>query len=116
MILGNKCDMEDKRKITKEQGEQLAKVIRNSHGSPEFSDACRAFREQVGVPNDPSLLALFLDCDDSALVVAALERLLELAQGDGLEVSTGLRSQLRVLESSFDDAIAEATEDLLAAL
>jgi Ras-related protein Rab-8A len=25
MILGNKCDMEDKRKITKEQGEQLAK-------------------------------------------------------------------------------------------
>lgn len=25
MILGNKCDMEDKRKISKEQGEQLAK-------------------------------------------------------------------------------------------
>ena len=30
MILGNKCDMEDKRKITKEQGEQLAK----EYGTP----------------------------------------------------------------------------------
>jgi hypothetical protein len=95
------------------EGERLAKVIRDAHGTPGLPDACRAFLEAVGMPADPSILALFLDSGDPDLVVRALQVLLEIHRRGELEVSAGLRSQLRVLEQDFDDAVAEAAEELL---
>lgn len=97
-------------------GERLAKAIRNAHGTPGLAPACREFLDTLGLPRDPSLLALFLDSGESELVVRALVGLLSLQGAGELEVTKGLRSQLRVLEQDFDDAIAEAAEDLVAAL
>jgi hypothetical protein len=97
-----------------EQGAALAKGMRDAHGSSEFPAACRTYSDEIGTPADPALLSLFLDCDDRALIVAALERLLELKNAGSLEVSAGLKSQLRVLEHDADDTVAGISEDLLA--
>ena len=95
------------------EAEELAKAMRDAHGSPEFVEACRAYRARLGTPRDPALLSLFLDSADADLVSTALEALLALAQGDGFEASAGLRSQLRSLAESPDDNIAGAAEDLV---
>jgi hypothetical protein len=96
------------------EGERLASEVRKSHGTPELVAACRSYVEAVGPPRDPSLLSLFLDCGDAELVVIALQTLLSLRREGAFEPTAGLRSQLRVLEQDFNDAIAEAAEDLLA--
>lgn len=98
------------------EAEELAKAMRDAHGSPEFAPACHAYRVRLGTPRDPVLLSLFLDSGDADLVSAALEALLALAEGDGLEASAGLRSQLRLLAESPDDDIAGAAEDLIEVL
>ena len=95
------------------QGEALAKAMRDAHGSGEFEDACRAYADEIGTPNDPSLLSLFLDTGDPSLVIAALEALLSLKNAGSLPIGGGLKSQLRVLEQDRDDAIAGISEELL---
>jgi hypothetical protein len=95
------------------EGERLAERIRRAHGTPELAPACREYLEALGAPRDPALLALFLDAGDAPLVVVALETLLALHEEGCLQVSAGLRSQLRVLGQDFDDAVAEAAETLL---
>jgi hypothetical protein len=97
------------------EGEPLVKAIRDLHGTPDFLAACRAYREQIGVPRDPALLGLFLDTADRDLVVEALQGLLDLKNAGSLEVSPGLKSQLRVLEQDRDDTVAGISEDLLEA-
>ena len=96
-------------------GARLATAMRDAHGTPELADACRAFLSDVGLPKDPSLLSLFLDTGDTELVVMALEALLETKNAGGLEVSSGLRVQLRVLGQDSDDTIAGISEELLEA-
>lgn len=98
------------------EGERLARAMREAHGTPGLADACRAYRECVGVPADPGLLSLFLDCGDGELVRAALETLRAARAQDGFELSRGLRSQLRILAGHADDEIAETAEELLEAL
>jgi len=96
-----------------QEGAALAKAMRDAHGSPEFGDACRAYADAVGIPRDPALLSLLLDSGDAALVVGALEALLALKDGGSLEISAGLKSQLRVLAQDRDDTVAGVSEDLL---
>ncbi|MCG8589803.1 MAG: hypothetical protein MJE66_10975 [Proteobacteria bacterium] len=96
------------------EGEELAKAVRDAHGSPGLDAACRAYFDALGAPADVSLLSIFLDAGDSALVVAALEALAEQARGGKLTLSAGLRRQVRAHAEGFDDASAEAAEDLLA--
>ncbi len=96
------------------EGERLANEMRDAHGTPALPQACRTYREQIGVPQSPALLALFLDAGDRDLVVPALEALLALQRAGRLEIGTGLRSQLRVLEQDRDDTVAGLCEDLLA--
>lgn len=98
------------------EGARLAGDVRKAHGTPELAGACRAYLDAVGMPDEAGLLSLFLDSGDTELVVAALRALLELHRGGSLDVSGGLRSQIRVLEQDFNDDIAEAAEDLLAEL
>ena len=98
------------------EGEKLIKAMRDAHGTPALADACRAVRDVLGVPDDPSDLALFLDCGDSEIVVAALEAARARCQAGTLHPSSGVRSQLRMLAQDFDDAVAEAAEELLECL
>jgi len=96
-----------------ERGDELAKVIRAAHGSAELPDACHAFVLEVGLPKSVDLLQIFLDTADATLMVPALEALLARKQAGELEVSSGLRSQLRILSEDPNDDIAGLSEDLL---
>ncbi len=91
----------------------LAKAVRDAHGTPELAQACRDYVATLGVPTRLDLLSVFLDARDRECVLSALEKLGELAAAGGLEVSAGLRSQLRVLSQEPDDDIAGLAEDLL---
>lgn len=97
------------------EGQRLARAMRDAHGTPELAGACRAHRDAVGIPRDPSDLGIYLDCGDPELVVAALEALLELHQSGSLSAGSGLSSQIRMLSQDSDDGIAGAAEDLLEA-
>jgi len=93
-----------------EEGERLAKEMRNAHGTKKLPDACRAYLEARGIPKEVSLLGIFLDSHDDALIEAGLE---ELVAGEYDLESGSLRSQLRVLAYHKNDALAELAEDLL---
>jgi hypothetical protein len=94
-------------------GAHLARAVRDAHGTPGLADACRAYRDAVGAPEDPALISLFLDCADAGLVLAALESLRALRDAGGFEPSRGLLSQLRILAQDPADAVADAAEALL---
>lgn len=97
-------------------GERLTREMREARGTPALADACRAYRGAVGIPEDPSLLTLFLDSGDPELVLAALVGL-QAARGAGtLQPTSGLRTQLRMLSQDANDDVAEAAEELLASL
>jgi hypothetical protein len=97
-------------------GKKLAEAVREQHGSPGLAEACRAYRDALGIPDDPELLGIFLDSGDRELVVSVLGTLLELRAAGRLDISPGLRSQVRMLSGGFDDPVAEAAEALLARL
>ncbi len=95
------------------EGKRLANEMRDAHGTSDFLHACRSYCDEIGTPQDPLLLALLLDTGERDLVVSALEALLEAKNGGSLEIASGLRSQLRVLEQDRDDTIAGISEELL---
>lgn len=95
------------------EGERLARAVREAHGTPELAAACAAYREGVGLPADPALLALFLDAGQRDLVLDALRALAALRASDAAPLAPGLRSQLRMLAEDPDDEVAEAAEDAL---
>ncbi len=97
-------------------GEELAKAVRDAHGTPAFTEACQAYHAAVGTPDDASLLSLFLDADDPAVVAEAIRSLAAGLDAGAFEISRGVKSQLRVLESSGDDDVAYEAEELLARL
>jgi hypothetical protein len=95
------------------EGERLARAVREAQGA-ELAAACAAYRGALGVPQDPGLLARFLDSSERAHVIDAL-RALDAVRGRGGALGPGLQSQLRLLAQHADDEIAEAAEALLAA-
>jgi hypothetical protein len=95
------------------EGAELESALRDAHGTPALADACRAYRDAVGLPSDPALLGFFLDSGEPELVVAALDALLEAQTAGSLEIRSGLKSQLRVLAEGFDDDVASRAEELL---
>jgi len=98
------------------EGDRLAEAIRDAHGSPGLAEACHAYLDALGIPLDPALLSLFLDAPESHLIREALRGLTAGQAEGGLEISGGLRSQLRMLAEDSDDEIAEAAEALLESL
>jgi len=97
--------------------EKLAAAVRAAHGTEKLADACRAYRDAAGFPSQPGLVTVFLDCDEPELMIGVLESLLaHAASGEALEVTRGLRSQLRMLVDGRDSIVAGLAEDLLAAL
>ena len=81
-----------------------------------MAEACRAYRDVLGLPEDAGLLTLFLDARDPELVRAALEALHAAQAAGKLRPTSGLRTQLRLLLQEPDDAVAESAEELLAKL
>ncbi len=96
------------------EAEALVKRLRDAHGTPELPEVCRSFRDEVGLPRDITLLSIFLDSNETELVVDALEAILALTKQDELELSKGMQSQLRVLAEDFNNDIAEVAEEILA--
>lgn len=92
---------------------RLADAVREAQGTPHLAEACRAYLAALGPPQDAALLAAFLDARAPDVVRAALEALGERATSGALELTPGLRSQLRLLESEADDEIAELAEEIL---
>jgi hypothetical protein len=98
------------------EGDALARAVQAAHGTPDLAEACRAYCDAVGMPDDPALLSLFLDADDPAIVADAIRKLAERQQSGEVQISRGIKSQLRVLEQSTDDDVAYEAEELLARL
>ena len=98
------------------QGEQLAKAVKDAHATPKLAEACRAYRDALGMPEDGALLGIFLDSGDSELVVAAIEALGGAHEAGSLSITKGQKTQLRTLALGSDDAVADAAEELLEAL
>lgn len=98
------------------EADRFAKAIRDAHGTAQLSAACRAFREALGYPQDPGLLALFLDAREPEIVLGALDTLSSLRAAGNLTAPPGLRTQLRLLTQDPDDGVAEGAEALLAEL
>jgi len=95
------------------EAERFAQALRAAHGTPELAAVCQAYQAAFGLPEDPKLLALFLDAREPALVGTALEAF-EAARAAGrLSPTSGLRTQLRLLSQDSDDAVAEAALALL---
>ena len=92
------------------EGERLARAVREARGTPGLAAACRAYRDAVGAPADAALIACFLEAGDPELALVGIEAL-RATQG---ALAPGLRTQLRMLADSADDAVAAAAEDLLA--
>ena len=78
--------------------------------------ACRAYRDAVGAPADAALIACFLDAGDPELERTGLEALRAALAAGTLALGPGLRTQLRMLAGSSDDAVASAAEELLETL
>ena len=95
------------------EGAALAKAVRDAHGTPVLGQACRDYVAALGVPAGTDLLSMFLDSGQPDLIVLALEALYERKRTGKLELSGGLRSQLRMLAQEPDDDIAGLSEDLL---
>lgn len=97
------------------ESERLAAAVRAALGTPALTDACRAYLEALGPPRDAALLAAFLDARDRGLQGAALDALRAERVAGRLELTAGLRAQLRSLAEGLDDELAEAAEAALEA-
>ncbi|MDH3211154.1 MAG: hypothetical protein OEM05_01605 [Myxococcales bacterium] len=95
------------------EGQRLAKAMRDAHGTPVLADACRAYRDAVGPPEELAHISLFLDSGDPELVLAGLEALRSGLEAGALEPTPGIRTQLRLLAQDRDDDVADAAEALL---
>jgi hypothetical protein len=95
------------------EGERLARAVREARGTPGLAVACRAYRDAVGAPSDAALVACFLDAGDPELALVGLEALRAAREAGRLELTPGLRTQLRMLAQDADDAVASAAEELL---
>jgi hypothetical protein len=101
---------------SKAEIERLVSAMRDAHGTPGLADACRAFRAAAGPPGDATLISLFLDTGESELILLGLEALRSGHESGDLKLTSGLRSQLRMLAEDNDDDVAEAAEQLLEGL
>jgi hypothetical protein len=95
------------------EAQKLEAAVRAAHGTPKLAAACREYVEAVGLPTEAALIGIFLDCGDEKFVVGGLLALKEGSQSGELQVSSGLRSQIRMLAEDPSDEIAELAEELI---
>jgi len=95
------------------EGDRLAQAVRDARGTPELAAACRAYRDGLGAPSDAGIVACFLDANASDVALVGLEALRALRADGSLQLTSGLRTQLRMLAQDSDDLVASTAEDLL---
>lgn len=103
-------------KGSKAEIERLTTAMRDAHGTPALADACRAYQQAAGFPEEPSIISLFLDTGETDMILVGLEALKVGHERETLKITASLRSQLRILSDHSDDEIAETAEELLQAL
>ena len=96
-----------------EQREKLSQAMRDARGTPGLAAACRAYRDAVGLPADARHISCFLDTGDRELVVNGLEALRQAHEAGDIEMTAGLRTQLRMLAEDPDDEVAVRAEELI---
>ena len=96
--------------------EGLVAAMRDAHGTPGLADACRAYHDAAGLPGEAPLISLFLDTGEPEMILVGLEALRIGHENGTVKVTSGLRSQLRILSEDADDQVAERAEELLDAL
>jgi hypothetical protein len=95
------------------EAEALEAAVRATHGTPKLAVACREYVDAVGLPAEAGLIGMFLDCGDAELVIGGLRALKEGSQAGAIQVSGGLRSQVRMLAEDPNDEIAELAEEIV---
>lgn len=95
------------------EGARLAQAVRDARGTPGLAAACREYRDAVGAPSDAVLVACFLDAGQPDVVLCGLEAVREQRAAGSLQITPGLRTQLRMLAQESDDDVASAAEELL---
>jgi hypothetical protein len=103
-------------KGNKAELERITTAMRDAHGTPDLADACRVYHQRVGLPDEASLISLFLDTGEPELILVGFEALRIGHEKGTLKLTSGLRSQLRILSEDADDQVAEGAEEILAAL
>lgn len=93
--------------------ERITTAMRDAHGTPGLADACRVYHQTVGLPDEAPLISLFLDTGDPEMILVGLEALRIGHENGTVKVTSGLRSQLRILSEDADDEVAEVAEELL---
>ena len=93
--------------------ERITTAMRDAHGTPGLADACRAYHQMAGLPDEPPLISLFLDTGEPELILVGFEALRIGHENGTVKVTGGLRSQLRILSEDANDAVAEGAEELL---
>lgn len=99
--------------FSKSVGKELTAAVLGARGTPGLADACRAYHATAGPPTEIRLIACFLDAGDCEIALAGLAGAHAAHTAGSLEVTSGLRSQLRMLAEGPDDAVADAAEALL---
>lgn len=92
---------------------KLGAALLDARGTPGLVDACRAYRDAVGAPDEARHVSCFLDCDAPDVLLSGLEGLRAGHAAGSLSISSGLKTQLRMLANHADDAVAEEAEALL---
>jgi hypothetical protein len=94
----------------------LATALLDARGTPALDDACRAYCAGAGPPTHVRQISCFLDATAPDVLLIGMEAARASHAAQTLEVTAGLRTQLRMLADHADDAVAEAAEALLEAL
>lgn len=100
----------------KDEAVKLGRAMLEARGTAALPAACRAFLDAAGLPTELRYASCFLDTGEPELVLAGLRGLEAAREAGSLEVTPGLRTQLRMLVEDPDDEVAGSAEDLLEAL
>jgi hypothetical protein len=95
------------------EAQKLEAAVRAAHGTPKLAAACREYVEAVGLPTEVALIGIFLDCGEEELVAGGLLALKNGSQSGEIQLSPGLRSQIRMLAEDPSDEIAELAEEII---
>ena len=100
----------------KSPGRKAADQVREARGTRAFSAACDAYVQEQGFPDSADLLLLFLDHENPAVLLKAIDALAVHAREKSVDRGA-LAKALRRVKSLTDDADVEArAEELLSGL
>ncbi len=101
----------DKKDLEKES---LVKSLHKSYGTKSFKKLAKEFFKKYGLPDDWSTLILFLDIEETSLVLSALEKIKEIFPQRSISEKQGILSKLKTMAlTSKDENIGYKVEKLL---